>query len=75
MKQAIQKLSLPVLVKIANILSVQTDALLFDKPQANKTVMTDEVISILNSCSLRDMYVLIDLIKAVKISLDKHHEE
>ena len=69
------KLSLSVLVSIANVLSVQTDALLFDKPQANKTVITDEVVDILNSCSLRDMYVLIDLIKAVKISLDKHHDK
>lgn len=69
------KLSLSVLVSIAQVLSVQTDALLFEKPEANKTVITDEIIDILNSCSLHDMYVLIDLIKAVKISLDKHYEK
>ena len=33
------KLSLPVLVKISKALSVQTDELLFDKPQVNKTCL------------------------------------
>jgi len=69
------KLSLPVLVKIAGELAVQTDELIFDKPQINRTAMTDEIVHILNSCSLHDMYVLADVIKAVKISLDKHSEK
>ena len=69
------KLSLPVLVNIAKILSVQTDELLFDRPQANRTVMTDEMAKVLESCSLREMYILLDVIKAVKISLDKHENQ
>ena len=68
------KLSLSVLVSIAEALSVQTDELIFDKTQTNKTVLTDEITNILNSCSLHDMYILIDVIKAVKISLDKYKE-
>lgn len=69
------KLSLPVLVKISKALSVQTDELLFDKPQVNKTILTEEIINILNSCSPRDMYILIDVMKAIKISLNKHSDK
>lgn len=66
------KLSLPVLVKIANILSVQTDQLLNDIPQSNKSNMKKEINDILDSCSPHDMHILIDVIRAVKISLDKY---
>ncbi len=66
------KLSLPVFVDIANTLSVQTDALLYDIPQINKTAIKQEITEILNSCSQRDMYVLNDVIKTVKTSLDKY---
>ena len=69
------KLSLPVIVKISKALSVQTDELLFDKPQVNKTILTEEIINILNSCSPRDMYILIDVMKAIKISLNKHSDK
>jgi len=66
------KLSLPVLVNIAQELAVPTDELIFDKPQINRTAITDEIVGILNSCSLHDMYVLTDVIKSVKVSLNKH---
>lgn len=66
------KLSLPVFVKIANVLSVQTDELLYDMPPVNKTVMKQELTEILDSCSQRDLYIMIDVIKAVKASLDKY---
>lgn len=66
------KLSLPVFVDIAKVLSIRTDELLYDNPEINKTVMTDEIIDLLNSCSLHDMYILTDVIKSVKVSLDKH---
>ncbi len=69
------KLSLPVFVDIAKVLSVRTDELLYDNPHINKTVMTDEIIDLLNSCSLHDMYILTDIIRAVKISLDKNKDK
>jgi len=72
---ATSKLSLPVLVNIARELAVPTDELIFDKPQINRTAMTDEIVGILNSCSPHDMYVLTDVIKSVKISLDKHRDK
>ncbi|MBD5556307.1 MAG: helix-turn-helix transcriptional regulator [Roseburia sp.] len=68
------KLSLPVFVDIARALSIRTDDLLYDMPQMNKTVISQEISEILNSCSMRDMYILSDVIKAVKISLDKYCE-
>lgn len=68
------KLSLPVFVDIADALSVQTDELLHDTPQTNKTHIKQELTEILDSCSPQDAYIIIDIIKAVKISLDKYHE-
>lgn len=66
------KLSLPVLVDIAKVLSVQTDELLYDTPQNTKTLMKQEITEILDSCSSYEMCILLDVIKAVKISLDKY---
>lgn len=66
------KLSLPVFVDIANALCVQTDELLYDMPQNTKTNMKEEINEILDSCSLHDMYILVDVIKAVKVSLEKY---
>lgn len=68
------KLSLPVLVDIAKILSVQTDELLYDTPKNTKTLMKQEIAEILDSCSSYEMCILLDVIKAVKISLDKYSE-
>lgn len=68
------KLSLPVFIDIANALSVQTDELLHDIPQNTKTNMKQEINEILDSCSMRDMYILLDVLRSVKISLDKYSE-
>lgn len=68
------KLSLPVFAEIAKVLCVQTDELLYDIPQNNKTFIKGEIEEIFNSCSVRDMYILMDLLKAVKVSLDKYHD-
>ncbi len=68
------KLSLSVLASIADALCVQTDELLYDVPRNSKTVLKGELAEILDSCSERDMYILMDVVKAVKVSLDKHRE-
>lgn len=68
------KLSLPVLVAISNVLNVQTDELLYDTPRATKTSLKTEIINILDSCTIRDMYILLDAIKAIKISLEKYND-
>lgn len=66
------KLSLSVFVKIADALSVQTDELLYDIPQINKTIIKQELTELLDSCSQQDMYILVDVIKTLKSSLDKY---
>lgn len=68
------KLSLPVFVKIADALSVQTDALLFDNPQINRTNLGNEISNLLDSCAVEDMYILLDTIKALKMALAKHRK-
>ena len=68
------KLSLPVLVNIANALSVQTDAIIYEKPQINKTAIKQEVSDLLDSCSTQKLNVIIDVLRGTKISLDKHFE-
>ncbi|MGF7012129.1 transcriptional regulator with XRE-family HTH domain [Lachnospiraceae bacterium PF1-22] len=68
------KLSLAVFVKIADALSVQTDALIYDAPQVNRTAMTDEISDILNSCKPEELKIITDVIKSLKISLDKNND-
>lgn len=69
------KLSLPVFVDIAKVLSVRTDELLYDNPQMNKSIMTDEIIELIDSCSLHDMYIIIDIIKSMKTTLEKYSDK
>ena len=68
------KLSLPVLVAIAQTLNVQTDELIYGTSQIAKTSLIEEIANIIDSCSVHDMYILLDTIKALKASLDKHRD-
>ena len=65
------KLSLPVLVDLAGVLEVQTDDLLTDVPQG-RTMALDEFGEILNSCSTTEIRIILDIVKATKVSLDKY---
>ena len=69
------KLSLPVLVDIAEALSVQTDELLYDTPPYNKTGMKQEINELLDSCSTRETRILLDILKAVRVSLAKYEPD
>ena len=69
------KLSLPVLVDIAEALSVQTDELLYDNPPYNKTGMKQEINELLDSCSTRETRILLDILKAVRVSLAKYEPD
>ena len=66
------KLSLTVFADIASALSVQTDELLYDIPQFNKTVIKQELTEIVDSCSQQDMCILLDVLKTLKSSLEKY---
>lgn len=65
------KLSLSVFVDIAEALSIQTDELLYDTPTAT-SIIKEDILSILDTCSAQDFYILRDVIKATKCSLDKY---
>jgi transcriptional regulator with XRE-family HTH domain len=67
------KLSLPVFVKIAETLSIQTDELLHDSPQ-NVFNTKQEILDILDSCSSKEMLILKDILKSTKISLKKYKD-
>ena len=67
------KLSLSVFVDIARVLSVQTDELLYDTSQINKTAVKQEVSDIIDSCSENEACILLDILKASQIALHKHN--
>lgn len=65
------KLSLSVFVDIANALSVQTDQLLFDTP-SNNSILINDILDLLNSCSSQELFILKDILKVSKSSLNKY---
>lgn len=65
------KLSLPVLVDIANALEVKTTDLLEESTNERK-FLSNELNTILEACSVSQMRIITDIVKATKISLDKH---
>lgn len=68
------KLSLPVFVDIANALSVQTDELLHDEPRSSKSDMKEKIDKVLDTCTLKEAYILLDIMKSAKVSMDKYKD-
>ena len=66
------KLSLPVFVDIATALEVRTDELLDNPVTENTSDALDEIATILERCSTQEARVIADVVKATKLSLDKH---
>ena len=67
------KLSLPVFVDIAAALEVRADDLL-DTPATAATTSTslDEIAAVLERCNAQQAKVIADVVKATKLSMDKH---
>ena len=65
------KLSLPVLAKIAEELSVGTDALLSDAPKLDKAKLSAEVQEILDSFEIDELPVAVEVLRALRDSLAK----
>lgn len=65
------KLSLPVLAKIAEELSVGTDALLSDAPNPDKAKLSAEVQEILDSFEIDELPVAVEVLRALRDSLAK----
>lgn len=66
------KLSLPVLVDLAEILDVRTDDLLYDGIFAERSSTIDEIVQILNTCTAQQLKIIKNILKTTKISLDQY---
>lgn len=65
------KLSLPVLVKLANELSVSTDALITDTPKADRATLSAEIQDILDSFAADELPVAIEVLRTLRDALAK----
>lgn len=66
------KLSLPVLVSLADVLGVKADDLLYGEEHFSKSVAYAEVAQILDSCTPGQAQVIMDIIKSLHISMSKY---
>lgn len=64
------KLSLPVLVDIAEALEVQTDSLLYDHPRESISNAIHDITSIIEECDASQARLIVNLVKSFKQSLD-----
>ena len=67
------KLSLPVLVKIANALKVSTDELICDNLITSKQIYISEIAEILDECDQKQTSIITDIVRTTKQALDKHY--
>ena len=65
------KLSLTVFVDIAAALEVRTDDLL-DTVATTTSTSLDEIAAVLERCTAQEAKVIADVVKAAKLSMDKH---
>lgn len=66
------KLSLPVFVDIAAALEVRMDDLLDHAPATTTNSVLDEIAVVLEGCSASQAKVIADIVRAAKLSMDKH---
>jgi transcriptional regulator with XRE-family HTH domain len=66
------KLSLHVLVSLASALSVSADALLHDAPRTDKSAVSQEAQTLLDTCTVEELRVILDIAKAAKHALRNH---
>lgn len=65
------KLSLPVLVELAQTLEVQTDDLLREEFYGRRNA-ENEVLGLLQQCDERKMRILTDILRSAKTAMDKY---
>ena len=66
------KLSLPVLVDLADALQVRVDDLLFDSPRDSVSSTGDE-LQLLDGCNSQQAKVILDIAKSAKTALEKYY--
>ncbi len=68
------KLSLSVLVLLAQVLEVRTDDLLFERSNKSYTAAIDEIAAILEKCTPQQLRFMQEMMRAAQISLDKYFD-
>ena len=66
------KLSLPVLVDIADALEVRTDDLLGRNTAHTVTAISEEMAALLSRCTTKEAKIISEIAKTAKLSMDKH---
>ena len=66
------KLSLPVLVAIADALEVRVDSLLYDEPRGGVSIAVDDIAAVLDSCNAAQAQVIADVVRTTKQALDAY---
>jgi transcriptional regulator with XRE-family HTH domain len=66
------KLSLPVLVALAEALDVKVDDLLYDNTQYSPNAAVNEIAAVLLSCTAQESKIIVDMVKALKAALEQH---
>ena len=66
------KLSLPVLVNLADALNSSTDSLLFEDRCLTKSASVSQIAELLSDCSPTQAQILSDILQGAKAALDKH---
>ena len=69
------KLSLPVLVNIANALNCDANIILFGNTNSNLNASLSMISKILSDCSSKERIIIIDTIQALKNSLKNNRKE
>lgn len=67
------KLSLPVLVDLADALEVRVDDLLFDSPRDSVSSTGDELQQLLDGCNSQQAKAILDIAKSAKTALEKYY--
>lgn len=74
-EKANTKLSLPVLVNIANALNCNANIILFGNTNSNLNASLSMISKILSDCSSEERIIIIDTIQALKNSLKNNRKE
>jgi len=66
------KMSLPTFAKLASVLEVRTDDLLYDNRPEDRSISIAYITELLDDCTIQQVRIIEDIIKAVKESLNKN---
>ena len=66
------KMSLPTFAEIASALEVRTDELLYDNRPEDRSASIAYMTELLDTCTIQQVRIIEDLVRAAKESLDKN---